>query len=282
MAPEITLKGLNRRIEWISLVYLVFFVLAVMTPSIVTSDFFGIPQQHVEEIFIFLFGLGGLAAFIIYERLMERRTRERDEAVQSAERSMKELVESYRYIGSVNRQMDVLKKHINQTSVELTGKQAYWKDLLHSLAANAAACANARRVLIRFVELDKLRTDREVYHHLEGNRMIKVSNRELKDIHDAGVPHSMIAQDGERILVVPSDKRDTAIKAYLLFELDSTQADSFDIPLVKVFANQAELIYHNLIRQNGGNSGGGKGKSSNEGPLDSLKKVTSSVIGQVR
>ena len=89
-------------------------------------------------------------------------------------------------------------------------------------------------------------------------------------------------EDGERILVVPSDKRDTAIKAYLLFELDSTQADSFDIPLVKVFANQAELIYHNLIRQNGGNSGGGKGKSSNEGPLDSLKKVTSSVIGQVR
>ena len=272
MAPDQQLRQ-NRRIEWISLVYLIFFVLAVMTPSIVPKDMFGVPQQHIEEILIFLFGLGGLGTFTLYERLMERRTKERDDAIQSAERAMKELVESYRYIGSVNRQIDVLKKHVNETSMELMGKRAYWKDLLLSLAANAAACTNAKRVLIRFVELEKLRTDREVYHHLEGKKMIKISNRELRELHEMGSSHQILASEGSRILVVPSDKRDSPIKAYLLFELDKDHTDDLEVPLVKVFANQAELIYHNLIS---------KGGQGNEEPLDVLEKVTSHVSGEVQ
>lgn len=267
----------NRRIEWISLVYLIFFVLAVMTPSIVPNDVFGIPQQHVEEVLIFLFGLGGLGTFTLYERLMERRTKERDEAVQSAERAMKELVESYRYIGSVNRQIDVLKKHVNETSMELVGKRAYWKDLLQSLAANAAACTNARVVLIRFVELEKLRTDREVYHHLEGKKSIKISNRELRDLHDLGSSHSIIQSEGHRVLVVPSDKRDSPIKAYLLFELGKEEADALEVPLVKVFANQAELIYHNLIR-----NGGQSLTTSLEEPLETVDRLTANARGDVR
>ena len=275
MAPDQQFRQ-NRRIEWISLVYLIFFVLAVMTPSIVPADVFDIPQQHIEEVLIFLFGLGGLGTFTLYERLMERRTKERDEAVQSAERAMKELVESYRYIGSVNRQIDVLKKHVNETTMELTGKRAYWKDLLQSLAANAAACTNARVVLIRFVELEKLRTDREVYHHLEGKKSIKISNRELREIHEQGTSHSILQSDGSRILVVPSDKRDSPIKAYLLFELTKDHTDDLEVPLVKVFANQAELIYHNLIRN------GGQPIDIPPEPLDVVEKLTSNPSGEVR
>ncbi len=245
----------SSRFESVSLVYLAFFVLAVLTPSIISHDYLGLPQMYWEEILIFFTGLGSLVTFSVYERLMEKRTQERDAATQSAERAKKELVESYKYIGSVNRQIEVLKKLANETSTKLTKSNVYWKDLLQSLASNAATSAGADRVLIRFVELNKLRTDREVMHAIGRVKQIKFANRELKAMHDSGASHAFVkSEDGTDILVIPSEKRDSDIKAYLLIAGSQNTVSDIEISLLKVFANQAELVYHNLIREKQPNS----------------------------
>jgi hypothetical protein len=265
-------NGTPKGMEWISLIYLTFFVLAVMTPSLVARAHFGIPEQHLEEIIIFLMGLGGIVTFIAYERTVERRMAERAVAVQSAERAMKELVESYRYIGSVNRQIDVLKKHMNQTSIQLTGARGYWKDLLQSLAANAATSANAKRVLIRFVELEKLRTDREIYHYLSEAKPIKVANRDLKQIHDQLQPYALLTSESkEEILVVPSDHRDSSIRAYILLAVEPSEVNQPDVSLIKVFANQAEMIYHQLVQN----------KNGSDTPLSKVEEVASMSVGEI-
>ncbi len=262
-----------RRIELVSLVHLTFFVLAVMSPSLITHDYFGIPQQHLEELFIFVFGLAGLMTSGLHQRIVEQRTKERDAAQSSADRAKGELIESYKYIGSVNRQIEVLKQFANQASMSLLKDDAYWKDLLLSLAANAASSANAECVLIRFVDIDTLRTEREVMHDLGKKRALRVANKELKRLHDFGSQHAfMRIEDGSEILAVPSDRKEGGVKAFLLLATDPSRTSDTEASIVKVFANQAELIYHHLA------------KKKEEAPQDAaaaLEAITQKTVGEI-
>ncbi|MBP9864351.1 hypothetical protein KBC54_02800 [Patescibacteria group bacterium] len=262
-----------RRVEWIYLVYLLFFLLAVMSPSIVGSDHFGIEQSSLEEILIFLFGLAGLCTFAVYERLIERRMQERDVALGHAEKAKAELIESYQYIGSVNRQIEVLKTLVNKTSISLVDTDTYWKDILQSLAANTAASVNATSVLIRFLDLDKLRTEREIFHTIGKEKQLRMSNKELRKLHDFGSSHAFLrTEDGQEVLVVPSDRKESAMKAYFILTTDPSKTTDQDVSLAKVFANQAELVYHSLMR---------RVKDDDGGPLDQIVNLTSQVKGEV-
>ncbi len=239
-----------RKVELISLVYLVFFVLTVMSPSLISKDYFGIPQAHLEEIFIFIFGLAGLGTANLHQRISEKHTEERDVARKAAITAKNELIDSYKYIGSVNRQIDVLKQFANKASISLLKDDAYWKDLLISLAANAASSANATSVLIRFVDIDNLRTEREVSHDMNVKMLIKIANKELKRLHDFNSPHAFIrTEDGHEILVVPSDRKGMGVKAFLLLATDPSRTGDIETSIAKVFANQAELIYHNVVKK---------------------------------
>jgi len=266
----------SRRLEWIYLVYLAFFVLAVMSPSLVTHDYLGVTQTHIEEFLIFGFGLAGLITFSIYERLMERRLEERDQALTESDRAKAELIESYQYIGSVNRQIDLLKKLVNNTSVSLVESDAYWKDILQSLAKNAAASVKASCVLIRFLDLEKLRTEREVFYGAESKKPPKISNKELQKLHEYGATHAfMRTEDNEEVLVVPSDHKEPTCKAFFMLKTDPSNATSMDVSLVSVFVNQAELVYRSLMKH-------GKDTPPPAEPLQAVEAVTSKSVGEVQ
>lgn len=237
------------RLEWISLVYLALFVLAVLSPSIVKQDFLWIQERHVEEIMIFIFGIVGLAIFSIYQRMMERHEREHENARNEYERVKRELVESYKYIGAVNRKIEVLKRLSNQTSLSVMESDHLAKDLLTSLLLNAAVSTGSETAVIRYVELEKSRTEYEIYHHTEEKVHFKISNKELIKLHNSGISHAIIrAEDGKEILAVPSDKQGKPVKAYLLLAVEASNRANLDTTLLKVFANQAELLRYSLLR----------------------------------
>lgn len=263
----------TRRLEWISLIYLLFFVLAVMSPSIINQDYWGVPEQHVEEVLIFIFGLSGLATFSIYEHIMERRMKERDEALSHSEKAIKELLESYKYIGSVNRQIDVLKTLVNETSLSIVGKESYEKDLMRSILSNAAASVNAKGAFVRFLDIEKLRTEREYHHESLNGKAIRVGNKELKNLHQYGAPYAfMRTEDGFEVVAVPSDRKDSKIKAYLILIADAANVTEFEVSLLKVFANQAELVYHQIIA---------KRSNGDSAPLQKVDEVADMTIGEV-
>ncbi len=261
------------RLEWISLVYLGIFVLAVLSPSLVRHSVFGIDEQHVEELLIFLFGIIGLTTFSVYQHIMERKEKEHETAKNEYDRAKRELVESYRYIGAINRQIEVLKRVANQTSLKIVESHKLGKDLLGSLLANAASSVGAKSALIRYVELDKLRTEHEITHSVDRAKPFNVHNRDLRKVNDSGATHAFIrAEDGREILVVPSDHKGKSIKAYLLVTPDPSQASALDTSLLKVFANQAELLYYSLEEQT-------KAPST---PLAMVQEAQRQTIGEVR
>jgi hypothetical protein len=237
------------RLEWISLLYLAFFVLAVATPGLVRDTLWGVPEEQVEGFLIFCFGLAGLASFSVYERLMERKEREREQALTDRDRVRKELVSSYEYIGAVNRRMESLKDLANETAIHLIESDRLHKGVFQSIAAGAAAAARADRVAIRIVSLDGVRTIREFL--LDNDAAIHVPNRELRAVHDSEKSHGIVdLEDGSRVLVVPSSRRDLKTKAFILISLKS-EMDGVDIGLLNVYANQAEVLYRILAARQG-------------------------------
>lgn len=259
------------RLEWISLVYLALFVLAVLSPSLITKNFFGIPERHVEEFLIFLFGVVGLATFSIYQRIMEKSEQEHEDAKSEYDRARHELVDSYKYIGNINRQMEVLKRLANQTSLKILDSEHPHKDLLNTLLQSAAESAGARAALIRYVDLERLQTKHEVLHSLDKAFIFKVPNKELCRIHEAGLAHSCFRDDEAReIIIVPSDYKNKDVKAYLFIAPGPDGAD-IDTSLLKVFVNQAEFLKRAVT---------GQEKALLE-PLELVKQAEKQVVGDV-
>ena len=234
-----------RRLEWISLLYLVFFALAVMSPSLYSHGYLGLPQDTLEELTIFAFGLAGLITFTVYERVMERREKERDQAHDAYQRAQNELIESYTYIGSVNRKIELLKSLSADTAAHLqTGKVP--REVFQAVAAGARSAVDAKFSMIRFVELERLRTEREFAHSSEGWPGLKIANKDLRAVHDNGQTHAVIrSEDGADILVIPSD-HSGPYKGYLLLQIDAKRLPEMDTALLKVFANQAETLYQHF------------------------------------
>lgn len=246
------------RLEWISLIYLAFFILAILSPQIVRHGVFGFSEERVEEFLIFCFGLAGLGTFVIYEHAMERKDHERDEAIGDRDRVKKELVSSYEYIGAVNRRMEALKALANETAVQLVEGDRLSKEIFQSIAASAATIAKAESGAIRIVALDLMRTRKEFL--VDRDTPVRVANRDLLKIHEEGISHAVIdsEDDGTHILVIPSSRRDMAEKAFLLLSMPSETA-SVDIGLLNVYANQAEVLYRVLVQKNGNGNGNGNG-----------------------
>lgn len=262
-----------RKFQWISLAYLVLFMLAVFSPSLVTRDYFGIQQAHIEELLIFVFGFSGVGIFMLYERMMEKKEKENKEMFDACEQAKKELVSSYQYIGSVNRQMELLKKLVNDTSVSMYEQAKLSKDLLKSLVASASVSFGGSPALLRFVNIEKLRTEREFIHP---NGTVKalpftVSNKDLKTAHEQG-SITKITSDDKNLVLVPSDKRIGDIKAFLVVQEISVDGSEFDPTFLKVFVNQAEMVFGALRRDE---------LVAEAAPLDQVEAVTKKIDGEV-
>jgi len=235
------------RLEWISLVYLLFFVLAVFAPSIFQRGYFGFSDTTLQEVTIFAFGMAGIVTFALYERLMERREKEREQAQNDYIKTKSELIESYMYIGSVNRKIELLKKLANDTTTTLKENRRIPKELFQAIMANACSSIGADTALLRFVDHDRLRTEREFAHQNGSKFIFRVANRDLRALHERGLSHSFIlSEDEKEILAVPSDRSDGGLKAYLLIHLPGQRIHDVDASLLKVFVNQAEMLYRNF------------------------------------
>lgn len=232
-----------RRIEWISFLYLVFFVLAVLSPSIYQRGYFGISEIVLEEATIFLFGLAGIATFTWYERHIERREAETTRIQNDIDRTKGELLESYSYIGSVNRKLELLKRLVNDTSLTLVDRKRLPRELLQAITRNALTAVGAESVLLRIMDRSSLRTEAEIQVDAKQKQVFRVSNRELKAIDESHVSHaSLLTEDKRDVLVIPSDAYAPNSKAYLLLFLPSQQIAEIDISLLKVLVNQAEMV----------------------------------------
>lgn len=231
------------RFAWMVIVYLVCFALAVFAPSLHQQGRFGLREETLEELTIFIFGLVGLWVFVSYGRIIEGQIAEQEIQMSAHEKTKRELMESYAYIGTINRKLELLKKASNQTSLNYLRGKKWSKDLYQSLVSHASASVGAKATLLRLIDEQTLRTETEHLHAASEQFVFKVHNRDVMEVLKRGVSHAFIgAEDGKEVLVIPSEGPHTT-KAFLLLILDERQIPEIDISLLKVFANQAEMLH---------------------------------------
>lgn len=92
-------------------IYLILFALATVTPSfIVQRDYLWIGEENLEDLVIFLLGAIGFSLFYFRERLLRTHLDKNKKYQREAVDASRDLVQSYSYIGEVNRQLEMLKE----------------------------------------------------------------------------------------------------------------------------------------------------------------------------
>lgn len=93
-------------------IYLFLFILMIFTPEVVSTGIFFFREEDLESVIIFCFGLIGLLLYLGKETALMKAIREKLSLQQESNQIRKDLVQSYSYIGEMNRHLEILKNMI--------------------------------------------------------------------------------------------------------------------------------------------------------------------------
>lgn len=94
--------------------YLTLFLLAVFTPTIIRDGILFVPEETVEGVLIFLFGVIGFSLSVAKEKAIFKHIKARLYLEREKHDITKDLSDSYSYIGEANRKIDVLQTLVDK------------------------------------------------------------------------------------------------------------------------------------------------------------------------
>ena len=230
--------------------YLIIFILAIMIPDIIHgTDRLGLPHERIEELAIFLLGMFGFLAFIFKERQLKVQQREREKGQQRLQQTAKDLIESYNYIGEINRKMDML-MHIGIGLSERTGlSKKREKEIYQSIIEAATFLLKGKCATI-------------IFFNTKINKIIKdccldekCSNLDRNEGFFA-MDENVTIKFTQDFVVFRSNKTINDIRAYLIIKsFDEFQSrDNNNQEILKYLASQALFLYSYLSKSSTDNN----------------------------
>lgn len=208
-----------------------------MVPDLVRGDILFFPEIRAEEILIFLMGALAFLIFIKNERqiIFQKKEKEKDE--KKIEQAVKDLVESYSYIGEVNRKMDILMGIALGLSDQKALSKKDEKETYMSIVNAAGLLLKADLVSLRFVNIKTWQSSKEFRSEGKGKL---VKNTEL-----AKMKESVGVQKIKECLIISSSKEIKEVKSFLVICGYDPEEESSpkNIEILKVFASQALFLY---------------------------------------
>lgn len=215
------------------------FIIAVFVPDIIRGGFYFIPESRVEEILIFLMGVTAFFVFMRNEQLLLFHKKEKEKDEKKINQTVKDLVESYSYIGEVNRKMDIL-MHI---ALGLTDRSVLDKhkerEIYESIVSAANFLLKADATILRFVNMVSGETEKEFRLEEEG-RNGYIKNNELTEMEE-----NINVKKCKDCIVVSSPQTLNDIRVFLIIKGydEEEEKNPKNIEILKVFASQAIFLY---------------------------------------
>jgi hypothetical protein len=219
-------------------IFLILFILAVLTPDIIRSNVFFLSETRAEEIMIFLMGALAFIVFIKKEQQLIFHKKEKEKDKKRIEQTVKDLVESYSYIGEVNRKIDILMGIALGLSDQTVISKKHEKETYASIVAATNSLLKAESTILRFVEMKNSKTKKEFCSNEKKAEIVK--NSELTKIGD-----NINIKKYSTCLVVSSAQEVRGVKSYLIIcGYDREEENSpKNLEILKVFASQALFLY---------------------------------------
>ncbi|MFA4819012.1 MAG: hypothetical protein WC621_04160 [Patescibacteria group bacterium] len=226
------------------IVYVVLFIILLLMPHF-SRHVGDISQAYVESIvMLVIFGIAYLTYFLNkYElRKHEEQTRKLEQNLQISEQK---LLESFEYIGTVNRRLPLFK---NLSSDLLDNNQftkKYKKGIFDNLLATAViSIAQAKWGVFRFVEVAKQRTVRE-FIFAPKNYVLLTQRIGNKDLIVCRNDDSNIKKVGN-FYIIPTSDQVALIQNFLILPQSDTDFGE-EYPILRAITDQAQLFYKYLF-----------------------------------
>lgn len=217
--------------------YLIAFIIAVLVPDIIRSDLFGIPRNQAQELALFLLGMLSFLFFILKEHQLAIQKKEKEKEQRRLQQTAKDLVESYSYIGEINRKMDMLMRIglglSDRPAINRSKEKAIYQSIID--ASNfllKAECSTLRFVNVRTKHTVKEVNADKACRNYSNSDLLKIGeNIHIKNFKDH--------------IIVSSHKAIDNIKGYLIIDkFDESQGkDNNNQEILKYLVAQALFLY---------------------------------------
>jgi hypothetical protein len=222
-------------------IFLILFIITVLIPDIIRGNVFFLSQTRAEEATIFLMGVITFVVFTKREQLISFQKKEKEEDQKKIDQAIKDLLESYSYIGEVNRKMDILMNIALGLADRSVLSKAKEEEVYQSIISAANFLMKADASSLRFVDLESGKTEKELNAQ---EKRTPIKNSDL-----AGMKKDVAVEKKKDCLIVSSAQKINNIKSYLLICGYDREAESNpkNLEMLKVFASQA-LFLHSYAR----------------------------------
>lgn len=215
--------------------YLIFFIIAVFTPDIITKDFPSLSEEKAEELIIFILGATAFAIFMATEKKLNFQLREKSNIQREASMASKDLTNTYTYIGEINRKMDILKEIT--LSIAEKGKINGEKEseLYGSIIHAVQMFTKSKNVGIKFIDIKRSAIIKEIGKNKKAkcdfkSKIMSEENRNYLDLNG--------------MIYVRSIKSANNIVACIAIEKINKNQKLEDPELIRVLASQALEVFN--------------------------------------
>jgi hypothetical protein len=226
-------------------IFIVLFIIAILIPDIVRGPISFLAEERAEEVAIFFMGMVGFLVFIRNEYKLSVQKKEKENEQKKMKQTVKDLVESYSYIGEVNRKMDILMSIALGLSDRSILSKNREKEIYESIVSAANFLMKADYSMLRFIDGRNSRNVKEI--KLEKKRS-PVLNEELTKMGD-----DINVKKWKDCLVVCSPRKINDVRGYLIicgYDEDE-EKNPKNMEILKVFASQALFLFSYLSLENG-------------------------------
>jgi len=218
-------------------IFLALFIFAVLAPDIVRTPLYFLTEERLEEILIFFMGAVAFFVFIKNERKINLQKKEKQQADKKIDQTVRDLVESYSYIGEVNRKMDMLMGIALGLSDSANLSKKKEAEIYESIIVAANFLMKAEDSSLRFIDTITGQTKKELHLNKESKKSVQ-----NKDLIAMGKKSTKKVGD---MIFVSSAQAVNSTKCYLIvYGYDPVEERSpKNTEILKVFVSQALFLY---------------------------------------
>ena len=227
-------------------IFSVLFIIAVMIPDIIRDNVYFLAEERAEEVILFILGSAAFLTFLQNERRLAIQRKEKEKAQKKMNQTVKDLVDSYSYIGEVNRKMDILMEVALGLSDRSLLDRKKEREVYESIINATNFLLRADATILRFVNIETRKTKQEL--KLPEKFDIVMSNEELLNM-----PENVNVKKEKNCLIVASSQTINQIKGYFIIsEYDEGEEKKpKNIEILKLFASQAIFLHTYMEKETG-------------------------------
>lgn len=219
-------------------IFAILLAIAILIPDIIRGDVNFLAEERAEELAIFVLGSIAFLTFIQNERRISVQKKEKENAQKKMNQAVKDLVDSYGYIGEVNRKMDILVGVALGLADNSIFDRKKEKEIYDSIISATNFLLKANSTIIRFINLKTGRIEKEIIPSETVN--IDVRSKDLIEMQE-----DVNVKKEKDTLIISSSQKIKDVKSYLIITNynESEESKPKNLEILKLFASQAIFLY---------------------------------------